>query len=204
MESRNGNYDLEYLKAHLKRPRGTIYCRIHKNLKHPEFKKGQKFTLNEDMIILQHVLGTKIPKEANKIIKICNEKKSWKVLEPKLSRQTATISFRWSDYIYPTILAYLSGTMNLKWKKDFFQFIIDNKYASVLDIDQNIVKDKWPSIPFSKLTNVANHFSRSHGNNGIPLYQNIAENLYVMRENRKVPQAKLDLIDALEKLRNDD
>ena len=203
MESKNGNYDLEYLKAHLKRPRFVIFHRIEKYLKHPEFIKRQKFTLNEDMMILQHVLGTKIPKEANGIINIFNAKKSWKDLEPKLNRLVESISFRWSNYIYPTILAYLSGTMNLQWKKDFFQFIIDNKFVSVTDIDQNIAKEKWPSIPFNKLTKTAKGFSQ-HGNNGIPLYQNIAKNLHIMREKMKVPQAKLDLIDAFEKVRNED
>jgi hypothetical protein len=188
----------------LKRPRGVIYRRIEKHLKHPGFIRGQKFTLNEDITILQHVLGIKIPKEANEIMKICNEKKSWKDLGPKLNRPVDSIGLRWSHYIYPTILSYLSGTMNLQWKKEFFQFIIDNKYVSVSDIDQNIAKEKWPSVPFNKLTRNAKQFSSNHGNNRTPLYQNIAENLYVMRENRKVPQAKLDLIDAFEKLRNDD
>ena len=37
---------------------------------------------------------------------------------------------------------------------------------------------------------------------GVPLYQNLAENLHHMKTNLEVPQANLDLIDAFEKLRN--
>ena len=121
----------------------------------PNAKQGQKFTVDECMDIIKHVLGPKIPKEANEIIKLLDGKKSWKPLETKLLRRSNIISLKWSGSIHSTILAHLSGTLNLDWRKNFFKFIIDKKYISVTDIDWNIVKETWPSVPKSKLANTA-------------------------------------------------
>ena len=131
-------------------------------------------------------------------------KKSWKDLEPKLNRLVESICMRWS-YIYPTILAYLTGTLNLQWKKDFFQFIIDKKYISVTDIDWNVVKETWPSVPKCNFSDCATTWVKKHGKSGVPLYQNISENMYHIKDcKKKVPQIKLDLIDEFEKFRNKD
>ena len=133
MESQNGKEpDLNYLKAKLNRPRIIISLRI-ADLKAPNVRKGQKFTVDEYMVIIEHVLGSKIPKEANKIIKLFDRKKVWKTLESKLQRNGNNIGHSWSGFIHPTILAHLSGTLNLDWKKNFFQFIIDKKYISLTD-----------------------------------------------------------------------
>ena len=155
-------------------------------------------------MIVQHVLGTNFPKDPNEIIRICNGKKSWKALESKIVRDGHAICIRWSEFIYPTILSYLSGTVKLDWKRDFFQFIIDQKYIGVTDIDKNIVAEKWPSIPIYKLLVSAKYFSKNHGNKGVPLYQSISENLHKLTTRKEVPQSKLDLIDAFEMLRNGD
>ena len=206
MESQNGKEaDLNYLKLKLNRPRIYIYNRI-ANLKAPKARKGQRFTVDEYMVILKHVLGTKIPKEANEIIKLCDKtrKRSWKLLESKLQRNENLISAAWAGFIHSTILAHLSGTLNLDCKKNFFQFIIDKKYISVTDIDWNVVKKTWPSISKQYLSNVANRFVERHGKRGVPLYQNIYENLHHMKNSKKASKIKLDLIDEFEKLRNKD
>ena len=204
IESKNGKYDLDYLKAQLNRPRNVIMDTITRKLLKLNPKKGQKFTIDEDMMIMKHLLGTKFPNEPNEILRICNAKKSWKELELEIQRDAASLQIRWSQYIYPTILSYLSGTVNLDWRKDFFQFIIDKKYVSIADIDRYFVAEKWPSISMTKLLRTTKSFSDHHGKRGLPLYQNIAENLHKMNPKREVPQAKLDIIDAFEKLRNGD
>ena len=195
--------DLNYLKDKLNRPRISIVLRIAK-LKAPNAKQGQKFTVDEYMIILNHVLGSKIPKDANEIISLCDRKKTWKNLEFTLQRNRTIIGHTWSKIIHPTVLAYLSGTLNLDWRKNFFQFIIDKKYISVTDIDWNVVKETWPFISKQNLSDEANRFIGNHGKRGVPLYQNIYENLHHMRDSKKVSQIKLDLIDEFEKLRNKD
>ena len=202
MESQNGKEpDLNYLKAKLNRPRNTISNKI-AYLNAPNARKGQKFTVDEYMVILKHVLGPKIPKEANEIIKLCERNKSWKCLESKLNRNNLAIGHAWAR-IHSTILAHLSGTLNLDWKKNFFQFIIDKKYVSVTEIDWNVVKETWPYISKQNLSDTANKFVQHHGKSGLPLYQNMYKNLHHMQA-QKVPQIKLDLIDEFEKLRNKD
>ena len=156
--------------------------------------------MDEYMVILEHVLGSKIPKEANEIIKLCDGKKSWKSLESKLERNAHAIAHRWSDFIHPTILAHLSGTVNLDWEKNFFQYIIDKKYVSVTNIDWNIVLDNWPFCTKSELSKKVIQWNKK----GVPLYQNIAENLHRMRVRREASQLKLDLINEFEKLKNKD
>ena len=205
MESQNGKKpDLNYLKAKLNRPRITIMIRI-AHLNAPNARKGQRFTVDEYMIILKHVLGPEIPKEANEIIRLCDRKKiPWKPLELKLQRNTTIIGHTWAKIIHPTILAYLSGTLNLDWRKNFFQFIIDKKYISVTDIDWNVVKETWPFISKQNLSDEANRYIARHGKKGLPLYQNISENLHHMKDSKKASQIKLDLIDEFEKLRNKD
>ena len=206
MESQNGKEaDLNYLKLKLNRPRIYIYNRI-ANLKAPKARKGQRFTVDEYMVILKHVLGTKISKEANEIIKLCDKtrKRSWKLLESKLQRNENLISAAWAGFIHSTILAHLSGTLNLDYKKNFFQFIIDKKYISVTDIDWNVVKDSWPSISKRRLSCITKSFVCKHGKSGVPLYQNISENMHHMKDRKKAPQIKLDLIKEFEKLRNKD
>ena len=122
-----------------------------------------------------------------------------------MQRNRNNIAHTWSGFIHPTILAHLSGTLNLDWKKNFLQFIIDKKYVSVTDIDWNIVKETWASIPKQELSSTANKFVQKHGKRGLPLYQNISENLHKMKDcNKKIPQIKLDLINEFEKLRNKD
>ena len=204
IESQNGKKpDLNYLKGKLNRPRIVIFHRI-ANLNAPKARKGQKFTVDEYMVVLKHVLGLKIPKEANAILKLCSGTKSWKCLETKLERNSLSISNSWYGFVYPTILAHLSGTLNLDWKKNFFQFIIDKKYISTTDIDWNVVKETWHYIPKYKLSATANKFVQKHGKKGLPLYQNLSENLYHMKECKKASQLQLDLINEFEKLRNRD
>ena len=200
IESQNGKKpNMNYLKAELNRPRNVIFLRI-AELKAPNAKKGQKFTVDEYMEILKHVIGPKIPKETNEIIKLCDRKKSWKTLESKLQRNQHAIGHTWSGFIYPTILAHLNGTLNLDWRKNFFQFIIDKKYVSVTDIDWNIVKETWPSTPKCKFSKVAISFVQHHGKRGQSLYQNISENLHKMKGSKKPSRIKLDLINEFENL----
>ena len=119
------------------------------------------------------------------------------------ARSRSIIAEGWS-VIHSTILAHLSGTLNLDWRKNFFQFIIDMKYISVTEIDWNVVRETWPSVPKRNLAAAAPIFVTSHGKKGLPLYQNISENLHLMKDCKKVSQIKLDLIDEFEKLRNKD
>ena len=255
------------LKAKLRRPRRIIYNLIN-DLNAPKARKGQKFTADEYTVILKHVLGPKIPNDANEILMLCDRKKSWKILESILQRNRRIIQSTWSETIHPTILAHLSGTLNLDgkknvfqfmvdkkyislkdidwnavtetlptctkselsnkviqfvdingkegvplyqtiaenlhWRKNFFKFIIENRYISVTDIDWNVVKEKWPSISKRNLSVTTDHFVRKHGKKGLPLHQNISENLHHMRDCKKASQIKLDLIDEFEKLRNKD
>jgi hypothetical protein len=203
IESQNGKEpDLNHLKDKLNRPRKIISYRI-TALNAPKAKKGQKFTVDEYMVIVKHALGPNIPKEANEIIKLCERTKSWKNLESKLQRSRVIIAHTWS-WIHSTILSHLCGTLNLDWRKNFFQFIIDKKYISVTDIEWNIVKETWPSIPKCNFSRRLATFGERHGKRGIPLYQNISENLHHMQASKKVSQIKLDLIDEFEKLRNKD
>ena len=203
MESQNGKeLDLNYLKVKLNRPRNNIANRI-ANLKAPKSKSGQKFTVDEYIMIVKHVLGPNIPTEANEIIKLCNNKKPWKSLESKLQRNRQSIAQTWSR-IQSTILAHLNGTLNLDSRKNFFQFIIDKKYVSVIDIDWNIVKETWPSISKHNLSAAAKSFANRHGKIGIPLHQNLSENLHHMKDRKEVSQLQLELINEFEKLRNKD
>ena len=201
--SQNGKKpDLNYLKAKLNRPKISIFVRID-CLGAPDSRKGQKFTVDDYMVIVKHVLGSKIPKEANKIIKLFDRKKSsWKTLESKLQRNAHVIRNTWCGFIHSTLLAHLCGTLNLQWKKNFFQFIIDMKYISLTDIDWNVVKETWPSVSKQNLSNTADRFVVKHGKRGLPLYQNISENLHLMKDCTKASQIKLDLINEFEKLRN--
>ena len=89
--------------------------------------------------------------------------------------------------------------MYLDWKREFFQYIIDNKVISVTDIDEKIVKERWPSIPRRKLCMVAINFSSDHGKKGVPLHQNISENIHRLRPYQP-SQETLDFINAFEKL----
>ena len=41
----------------------------------PNAKKGQKFTVDEDIIILKHILGTNFPKDDHEIERLFSEKK---------------------------------------------------------------------------------------------------------------------------------
>ena len=186
----------------MNRPRNNIANRI-ANLKAPKSKSGQKFTVDEYIMIVKHVLGPNIPTEANEIIKLCNNKKPWKSLESKLQRNRQSIAQTWSR-IQSTILAHLNGTLNLDSRKNFFQFIIDKKYISVTDIDWNIVKETWPSISKHNLSAAAKSFANRHGKIGIPLHQNLSENLHHMKDRKEVSQLQLELINEFEKLRNKD
>ena len=203
IESKNGKYDLNYLKAQLNRPRYTIDRRITTHILKLNPKKGQRFTIDEDLMIMKHILGTKFSSEPNEILEICNGKKSWKTLQPEINRNGHALIIRWSQIIYPTILSYLSGTVNLHWKRALFQFIIDKQYVSVTDIDKSFVAERWPSVPITKLVQTIKMFSVKNGKKGLPLYQNIAENLHHVKiSSKKVSQIKLDLINEFEELRN--
>ena len=202
MESQNGNKpDLNHLKAKLNRQRIIIMKRI-AFLSAPKARKGQKFTIDEYVIILKHALGPEIPKEANEIIKLCCGTKSWKCLEIKLKRSSKYIAHAQSGVIHSTILAHLSGTLHLDWRRNFFQFIIDKKYVSITDIDWNVVKETWPSIPKHSFFAATISFVQSHGKSGVPLYQNISENMHHMKNCKKTSQLKLDLINRFENFRN--
>ena len=108
LESQNGKEsDLNYLKAKLNRPRNSILERI-ADFDAPKAKKGQRFTVDEYMVVLKHVLGPKIPNEAKEIIKLCDRNKSWKPLELKLQRDRSSIKHSWSEIIHPTIFAHLT------------------------------------------------------------------------------------------------
>ena len=148
------------------------------------------------------MIGTSIPMDAKEVLKLCTGRKDFKSLEPKLQRKCDQIKWKWLDFIYPTLLSYLSGTLNLDWKKDFFQFIIVKKYVSLTEIDWNVVLQKWPTVSKRILMQTAKDFSKNHGKRGLPLYLNIAQNLHRIRPMNLASQSKLDLIDAFEKLRN--
>ena len=64
---------------------------------------------------------------------------------------------------------------------------------------KKIVKEKWPSIPKSKLFKDAIQFSVNHGKKGVPLYQNLSENIHYLKPYQP-SQETLDFIDAFEKL----
>ena len=202
IESQNdGKYDLVHLKAQLNRPRTNIYERIERTLLKPYPKRGQKFTTDEDVAIFQHVLGRNLPGNSDELKKrIGDEKQSWKDLVPALQRRSQDIGIRWDHFIHPTLLAHLSGTMNLEWRRPFFQWVIDNKWISVTDIDWTVAQEKWPSVPKRKLTKSAIGFSTYHGKKDVALYKNLEENMHLMRS-PPVPQEKWDLIDAYDKLR---
>ena len=76
------------------------------------------------------------------------------------------------------------------------------KYISLTDIDWNVVKETWPSVSKQNLSNTSDRFVVKHGKRGLPLYQNISENLHLMKDCTKASQIKLDLINEFEKLRN--
>ena len=107
---------------------------------------------------------------------------------------------RWARFIHPTILAHLSGTTNLEWRRPFFQWVNDNKWISVTDIDWAVAQEKWPSVPHRKLSQSAIEFSTHHGKKEVPLYKNLEENMHRMRSS--MPKSKRDLTDAYDKLRN--
>ena len=130
-------------------------------------EKGKRFTVDEDMIILQQVVGTTLPTEISEIKSLFDRKKSWKDLKSKIERSGYQISKRWSGFIHPTILSYLSGTLRLKWRKNFFQFIIDNKCVSNTDIDWNVVLEKWPSCTLDQLRRIVISFNLEHGKKGV-------------------------------------
>ena len=77
------------------------------------------------------------------------------------------------------------------------------KIVSVTDIDWNIVLEKWP-LNVTVLMRSVNGFSRNHGKIGVPLYQNIADNLHIMKPKHRLSEAQLGIIDVFEKLRNGD
>ena len=138
----------------------------------------------------------------DEIKKKCAGMKAWKPLESTLQRTAHTIALRWSRMIYPSILSYLSNTVNLQWKEPLLRYIIENKVSSIPDLDWNIVLEKWPSctkqLLQETLTN-ANYL----GDKGVALYQNLSNNLHRMKMEQKVSQSKLKLIYAFDKLRNE-
>ena len=181
------------------RPKTIIKARIIDHLLKAHLKTGDSFTLAEDMIIVNHVLKNRIPKEPNDIKTFNSEKKNWISLESELERKPSTIQKRWHGVIYPRILAHLYGTGNLDWKKNFFQYIIDNKFVAVAHIDENDVEKKWPSVPKQKLFKAALDFSKSHGEKELPIYQNISENIHRLKP-QEPPQETLDFNEALEEI----
>ena len=161
IESKNGEYDLKYLKNKLMRRRIDIYNRIERNLVKPNPKANQKFTLDEDIMIVKHVFGKGIPEDTIDIIKICAEKRCWIDLETKMQRPSFTISHRWHRVIWPRISAHVQESTNLDWKRDFFQFIIDNRLVSIADIDENALAERFPSVPKRLLCKTATEFQFS-------------------------------------------
>lgn len=229
----NGEYDLNVLKSELNRPRNVIYRRIYEtclkgNLKPAKYedvwskkprnaiygkildtclkespKAGQKFTLDEDVVIMKHVFkgryGGKI-EEKYIDYHLCREDKSWIELEFKLQRKSNSISQRYGNFICPTLLSHLYGTLDSTWKKEFFQYIIDKKYVSVTDFDYKELKEKWPSVSKRNFSETAMKFYSNNKKNGTPLHEHISENLHRLKPNR-FSQKKMDLIKAFEKLR---
>ena len=233
IKSHNGEYDLNVLKSELNRPRNVIYRRIYENclkgnLKPAKYedewsnkprnaiygkildysfkkspKDGQRFTLDEDVVIMKHVFkgryGGKI-EEQHIDYHLIREDKSWIELESKLQRKSSSICTRYSTFICPTLFYHVYGTLNSPWKKEFFQYIIDKKYVSVSDFDYKELKEKWPSVTKGNFSQTALQFFRNKRKNGTPLHEHISENLHRLKPNR-LSQKKMDLIKAFEKLR---
>ena len=103
------------------------------------------------------------------------------VICEKLARTKLSISSNWNLFIKPVIYAHLCNMDRFQWKKDFFQWVIDKKYVSIVDIDKNALQEKWPSILPSKLIDCIMFFTNNHGTRGVPLYKNIydSDRLYV-------------------------
>ena len=89
-------------------------------------------------------------------------------------------------------MQHLSGTMNLEWRRPFFQWVIDNKWISVTDIDWAVAQEKWPSVPQQKLALIAISFSTHYGKKDVALYKNLKENMQRM-QSPSVPKSKQDL-----------
>ena len=233
IKSHNGEYDLNVLKSELNRPRNVIYGRIYEtclkgNLKPAKYedewsnkprnanygkifdncfkespKAGQKFTLEEDVVIMKHVFkGRYRGKIEEKYIgyHLCREEKSWIKLESKLQRKSSSISQRYSKFICPTLFSHVYGTLDSAWKKEFFQYIIDKKYVSVTDFDYKELKEKWPSVTKQHFSETTTKFFRNNRKIGTPLHEHISENLHRLKPNR-FSQKKMDLIKAFEELR---
>ena len=233
IKSHNGEYDLNVLKSELNRPRNVIYGRIYEtclkgNLKPVKYedewsnkprnaiygkifdncfkespKAGQKFTLEEDVVIMKHVFkGRYRGKIEEKYIgyHLCREEKSWIKLESKLQRKSSSISQRYSKFICPTLFSHVYGTLDSAWKKEFFQYIIDKKYVSVTDFDYEELKEKWPSVTKQHFSETTTKFFRNNWKIGTPLHEHISENLHRLKPNR-FSQKKMDLIKAFEELR---
>ena len=200
IELNDGNFDLDYLKLKLMRPRYVIYTRIQEQILKPNLK-SDNFTIDEDIMIVKHVFNNKIPTGIDEIKRLCTQRKTWKSLVPEIQRKQDTIQRRWSRVIYPRILAHLHGTVYLDWKREFFQYIIDNKLVGVTDIDKKIVEERWPSVPYPKLTQNATKVFY-HGKRGVPLHQFISENIHSLKPYNPSKET-LDFIDAFRKLCNE-
>ena len=199
IESNNGMYDLDYLKHKLMRPNDVIYPRIEFLSGNPSPKSVDKFTLGEDIMITKYVFNNKIPKGIDEIKEIGSKRTSWKRLEPSIRRERTVIANRWNKIIYPRILAHLNGRVYSDWKKEFFQYIIDNKFISATDIDEKYIEEKWGFIPKRKLIVTATDFAKKHRKKDVPLYQHISENIHRYRPSTP-SQETLDFIEAFKKL----
>ena len=89
----------------------------------------------------------------------------------------------------------------MEWRRPFFQWVIDNKWISVTDIDWAVAQEKWPSVPQQKLAFIAISFSTHYGKKDVALYKNLEENMHRI-QSHSVPKSKQDPTDAYDKLRN--
>ena len=90
--------------------------------------------------------------------------------------------------------------MNLEWRRSFYQWVIDNEYIGITDIDWAVAQEKWPSVPKLKLAKSADEFSKNNGKKDVPLYKNLEENMHRIKS-RQVSQEKWDLTEAYDMLR---
>ena len=75
IELNNGNFDLDYLKLKLMRPRYVIYTRIQEQILKPNLK-SDNFTIDEDIMIVKHVFNNSIPTGMDEIQRLCTQRKT--------------------------------------------------------------------------------------------------------------------------------
>ena len=51
----------------------------------------------------------------------------------------------WRNTIKPALLSYHNGTLHQKWKKDFYELLIESKVEAIQEIDWDAVMKKFPA-----------------------------------------------------------